>query len=157
MTTFVIQRHEIDEIRKEIFFEALVTLDTEDVFSFGRWITNSNDYYFVIEDVENNLPTIVSSKFLAEAIRQYQNTPPANLWHDNNSVKQIEMTQQDNLKLLTLYPLFAVYCQQEGIQTYMDYGNTYTYVNYIAPEHQAMFDSAEQQLGIRIRINEKPI
>lgn len=79
------------------------------------------------------------------------------VWHEESCIYQIVMTLEDNVKLLTLYDVFAKYCNEHGIVPHTDFRNLYIYVNSILPEHQWMFNDAMEKLGIIITINEKEI
>ena len=97
----------------------------------------------------------VTEPYITEYTAIVEVLPEKPLWHDDTCSIQIQMTQEDNLKLLTLYDAFATYCNAHSIKPVLENGNTYVYVNEILPEHIAMFQDAEQKLGITININYK--
>ncbi len=65
--------------------------------------------------------------------------PPTNyMWHDVTCNIQILMTYEQNLRLLNDYPEFGVYRKENNLNTIVDGGYVYTYVNYVLDVHKML-------------------
>jgi len=67
--------------------------------------------------------------------------PPAAMWHEPNMPMQIVMTFEQSTKLVGAYPEIAAYRKANNIVTYYEYDGTYVYVNWLLPEHKALFEA----------------
>lgn len=68
-------------------------------------------------------------------------------WHYDFNI-QLIMTYENNLKLLSDVPELAIYVRDNGIPTVIENGFVYLYVNFILPEHKAIFENEKYQITL---------
>lgn len=61
-------------------------------------------------------------------------------WHDITCSKQIILSYEQNLSLLSQYPEFGVYIKTNDINTVIENNYVYIYVNYILEDHLAILN-----------------
>ena len=84
---------------------------------------------------------VLNDTFLTE-----EDILPGTLWQDSGCTMRIKMSYVNNLAMLQNYPELGVYIKQSGINSYVDQGYTYIYVNYLLPEHQALLEAFGAQI-----------
>ena len=67
--------------------------------------------------------------------------PISHPWHDITCSMQIIMTYEQNLNMLSQFPEFGLYVKQNNINTIIENGFIYSYVNYILEEHNLLLIS----------------
>ena len=67
-------------------------------------------------------------------------------WHEDKQI-QIVQTNEDLLEMLNEFPEIAVYRKQNDIETYMESGKVYLYVNYIMDEHRAILEKFNAEIN----------
>ena len=66
---------------------------------------------------------------------------PGTLWHESGCTIRVKMRFENNLTMLQNYPELGVYIKQSGINSFVEQGYTYIYVNYLLPEHRALLEA----------------
>ena len=150
MTTFEIERLEPNSQKKEVFFSIKVNYETS-VFTYGKWLSAS-DVTAYFED-PTTIRSIIETNYLNEAIQFFLNNPPAGLWHDETCLIQIIQSKDDCIKMMRLHGELAIIKRDMGIQDYEEYGNVYTYLNFLYDIHKGWIeDPIEHRWNAQIEV-----
>lgn len=145
MTTY--QTIRLETKGQEVFFQIEITCDTG-TFNYAKWMTPAEAQEYIIDTT--TFDSIITNNYLQKAVDEYNNTPPADLWHDNNCLIQITQSNDDCLQMLEEYPEIALYRKQEGIATFRQYNNIYNYVNYVLVVHYELLKSYNCEINAKI-------
>jgi len=148
MINYTYTRFEPNEDKKEIFYQIEITCDTG-VFSYAKWLTSVECTEYFATPTQETIDNIIETNYLQRAVDDFNNTPPADLWHDEACLIQIVQVNDECLRMLEDYPEIAVYRKQMGIDTHREYGNVYNYVNYILAEHKFLLESYNTNINCK--------
>jgi hypothetical protein len=107
--------------------------------------TEINDFSYIFADD-------ITDKYTntGDYIEIVSELPPLHQWHDESCGIQIYQTYDDSLAMLEEHPDVATYRKENNIETIREFGFVYVYVNWLLPEHRALFES------YNATINERP-
>ena len=60
---------------------------------------------------------------------------PIDNWYDVNCTIEIKLSYKNNLLMLQQYPELGMYIKQNNINSYIENGFVFLYVNFILPDH----------------------
>ena len=97
-----------------------------------EYIYRTNDWEIVNTQIWNTEPPSCGIEKEIISVRLPE------IWHEDNMNIQIKMSFENNVLMLEEYPEIGVYRKVNKINTYNLNNFTYTYVNYILPEHESL-------------------
>lgn len=126
MTTYQTIRLEAKE--QEVFFQIKITCDTG-TFNYAKWMTPAEAQEYIIDTT--TFDSIITNNYLHKAVDEYNNTPPADLWHFENEKIQIVFTLEEQMQFILANPDFLQKVIQAELPTASQYKNAYIYANFI--------------------------
>jgi len=98
--------------------------------------------YIYLDGTDIDLTNMVyCCNIIDDTILTLEDIIVGSLWHDLTCSIRIKISNNNNLLMLQSYPELGVYIKTNGINSFIENGQTYIYVNTILPEHRALLEA----------------